>query len=176
MNTFIALFRGINVGGNNVIRMAELKTLLTDIGYTDVRTYIQSGNVVFKSSEKHTASMEEKICACVKEHAGFAPNVFVLTEDELELMISANPFPTDDGKALHFYILKTPAGSADLEKLETLKLGDEAFKLSNEVFYLHAPSGIGRSKLAAGAERALGVPVTARNWNTIAKLHGLISS
>lgn len=172
MNTHIALFRGINVGGKNSLPMKELARLLEEIGLREVRTYIQSGNVVFKSEEQDLPQLSARITEAVKRARGFEPWVHLLSREALERTIASNPFPEGESepKSLHAFFLAAAPESPDLEKLETVKSESERFALVNQVFYLHAPDGIGRSKLAEKVERALGVPTTARNWRTVRKL------
>jgi uncharacterized protein (DUF1697 family) len=172
---FIALLRGVNVGGRCILPMQELKNLLLELKCINVKTYIQSGNVVFeremKSNEHFTRDVEESI----EKRYHFKPKIILLDEQEMKNAICNNPFSTKDGKALHFFFLDSHPKHPDIEKLEILKLNSEEFKLQKDVFYLYAPNGIGRSKLAANIERCLGVPATGRNWNTIMQLTQMIS-
>ena len=170
MNTYIALFRGINVGGKNLLPMKELVAILEDIGHKNIRTYIQSGNVVFQNKKKLAAKDAAKIGKAVQDKKGFEPKILFLSTEQLQDAISKNPFSIDDGKALHFFFLGLQPKQPDMEKLNALKGKSEKFKLLKNIFYLYAPDGIARSKLAAGVEKTLGVPVTARNWNTVSKL------
>ena len=175
MNTYIALFRGINVGGKNSLPMKELVTLLEDIGAKKVRTYIQSGNAVFQSAEKNSAQLEKRLSAEIKKRHGFAPRILLLRLEAIKLAMEKNPFPEAeaDPVSLHLGFLLSPAEKPDLEKLKSLKKESERFHLSGNVFYLHAPEGVGRSKLAASAEKLLGVPMTDRNWRTVCKIKEL---
>jgi uncharacterized protein (DUF1697 family) len=102
----------------------------------------------------------------------FAPYVLLLTVNHLESALAGNPFPAaiEDPKTLHLYFLSAIPTDVDLDSLEKLKSTSEHFELVDQVFYLHAPDGIGRSKLAAGAEKLLGVPATGRNWRTVQKV------
>ncbi|MAT44268.1 MAG: hypothetical protein CL609_18205 [Anaerolineaceae bacterium] len=172
METFVALFRGINVGGHNKIPMAELVTVLQQLGLENVRTYIQSGNIVFNSRKTNHALLIDQIRSAVQLTFGFKPAVLIFETERFEKMIRMNPFPQAEGepKTLHLYFLEKPAHDPDISKLENLKKRNEQYKLFEHVFYLYAPDGIGRSKLAAGVEKALGVPVTARNWRTVNKI------
>jgi uncharacterized protein (DUF1697 family) len=172
MKTYIALFRGINVGGNNVLPMQELKALLENLDLQSVATYIQSGNVVFQSEEENAAWLSSKISAEIKKSHGFEPQVLLLRIEEMERAIEANPFPEAESepKTLHVNFLAAVPEDPDLKALESLRKENERFELKGNVFYLHAPDGIGRSKLAANAEKLLGVPMTARNWRTVSKI------
>ena len=172
MNTFVALFRGINVGGHNLLPMRELKAVLGELGLREVATYIQSGNVVFAAEQTDKAALVESIREAVHQSHGFAPQVLLLTAEEFAQAAAANPYPEaeEEPKTLHLYFLEESPSNPDLEKLAALKLDNEHFTLINKVFYLHAPDGIGRSKLAAGVEKALGVPVTARNWRSVGRV------
>lgn len=178
MKTYILLFRGINVGSTRGLPMKQLTGLLEDLGATGVKTYIQSGNVVLTSREKSKAKLAAAVQAAVNEAVGFAPHVLVLEPREFADAVAANPFPEGAAKpaTLHFGFLDAVPTKPDVAKLETLRRPSERFSLRGQVFYLHAPDGIGRSKLAAAAEKALGVPMTLRNWNTVAALQAMIST
>ncbi|TDF34655.1 DUF1697 domain-containing protein [Alteromonadaceae bacterium M269] len=172
MNTYIALFRGINVGGRNKVVMKDLVSSMHKNGFEDVRTYIQSGNVVFKGANKS----ESEISSLVETNFGFKPEVLVLTLTDLERAIENNPFSEAEGKACHFYFCNQEIKLSDFEKLDALKLASEEYVIKENVFYLHAPDGVGRSKLAAKVESCIGLPVTARNLNTVLKLQGMVNS
>jgi uncharacterized protein (DUF1697 family) len=176
MNTYIALFRGINVGGNNILPMKELSKILEKMGCEKVRTYIQSGNVVFQTKETSTNKLADDISAKVFDQFDFKPKVLLLGIEEFHEAINNCPFKTNEGKMLHFFFLDTHAENAKMDKILELKSNTEEIKLHEKVFYLYAPDGIGRSKLAAKVEQSLGVPATARNWNTVSKLISLASS
>lgn len=174
MKTYIALFRGINVGGRNILPMKDLIKILEDLGCLQVKTYIQSGNVVFKTEGNNQESLAEKISQRIEEHFQFKPKILLLETTELEQAINNNPFPTDNGKVLHFFFLESRPTAPDLKGLTAVKTDSEEFRLHNNIFYLYAPDGIGRSKLAAKVDQKLGVAVTARNWNTVCKLLELV--
>lgn len=173
MNTYIALFRGINVGGKNILPMADLARLLERLGFSRVQTYIQSGNVVFQSAKTPAPAMAAEISSIILDTHGFAPTIFLLNRREFQDAIDNNPFAATDGKALHFFFLMRPPQKPDLAGLTAVKAASEEFRLYKSVFYLHAPDGIGRSKLASKVEQRMGVPVTARNWNTVSKLQAM---
>lgn len=169
LNTFVALLRGINVGGKNLLGMKELVTVFENLGYCQVQTYIQSGNVVFQAAATGTRELSRRIATAVCQDREFAPQVIVLTIHELRKAIAANPFPegAGDPKSLHLGFLESPPANPDEKRLLSLQSGSERFKLAGKVFYLHAPEGIGRSRLAANLEKALGVVVTGRNWRSV---------
>jgi uncharacterized protein (DUF1697 family) len=172
MKIYIALFRGINVGGTNVLPMKDLVALLEDIGSQNVKTYIQSGNAVFQNKEENASLLSNKIRAAIKESHGFEPQVLLLTPEEMARAIEANPFPEAESepKTLHLHFLASMPKNPDLGALESIKSDRERFALKDKVFYLHATDGIGRSKLAANTEKLLGVAITSRNWRTVCKV------
>lgn len=172
MPSYLAFFRGINVGGNNKLPMKDLSAILESLGCTGVQTYIQSGNAGFDSKSRSRAKLAGEITAAIEAEKGFAPLVVLLERKQLQAIVAANPYPKAeaDHKTLHFFFLTAKAKQPDLAALEKLKGADESFLLMDEVFYLHAPSGIGRSKLVAAVDRHLGVATTARNWRTVSKM------
>ncbi len=172
MKTYIALFRGINVGGKNTLPMKELVALLEDLGCRNVKTYIQSGNAMFESKIIDTAQLANTISIEIKKRHGFQPFVLLLELKELEKAMKNNPFPEAEAepKALHIGFLASAPSHPDLEMLESLKKASEQFRLIDNIYYLHAPEGVGRSKLAANSERLLGVSMTDRNWSTVCKI------
>ncbi len=172
MNTYIALLRGINVGGNNKLPMKELVTVLEGLSLEKVKTYIQSGNVVFQSEQTDKARLSEKISAAIGKSHGFSPAILLLAVDELQAAMQANPFPEgeDEPKSLHLFFMEPAPQAPNLETLAALKAETERFVLIDKVFYLHAPDGIGRSKLAEKFGRGWQVNITARNWRTVCKI------
>jgi uncharacterized protein (DUF1697 family) len=172
MKTYIALFRGINVGGSHLLPMKELKLMFEHSGCVDVRTYIQSGNVVFRSAMSDATGLARRLAAGVSQSHGFEPRVFVLTGAELETAAAGNPFPeaNENPKSLHLFFLAEPPEKPDLKACEACRTKTEGFELKGRVFYLHTPGGFGASKLAARVERLLGVAATARNWRTVLTL------
>lgn len=172
MNTYIALIRGINVGGKNSLPMKELAALLQGHGAEQVRTYIQSGNAIFQSADKNATRLAARLTDRINKHFGFSPHVLILGVDAMERAIKQNPFPEAEKApgSLHLGFLASTPKSADLKKLDTLRTASERFHLTDQVFYLHTPDGVGKSKLPAGAEKLLGVPMTYRNWRTVCKI------
>ncbi|ATU91389.1 hypothetical protein B5P45_17285 [Phyllobacterium zundukense] len=171
MTIYIVLFRGINVGGNKIIKMETLRTVLTKAGFADVKTYIQSGNLVLTS--KQTARrIDDTISDLFPKTFGFESRVSVRNIDEWNCMIAKNPYPQaeQNPKSLHAVILDNDPTDAALAEFE-IKAGEsESFTLRNRVLYLYTPDGFGTSKLALALDRVLKVPLTARNWRTVLTL------
>lgn len=168
----ILLLRGINVGGRNLLPMRELVDVLESLGLDEVRTYVQSGNAVFRSPGEVRPELGDEISAAIGKRKGFRPHVLLLSAGGLERAIRANPFPEAEAapRTLHLFFLASRPAAPDLDALNDARSPTERFHLADEVFYLHAPDGIGRSRLASKAERLLGVEATARNWRTVQKL------
>jgi len=177
MTVYVALLRGINVGGHNNLPMQDLRDILAALGCEDIKTYIQSGNAVFRSDDDPT-TLNSKIETAVDKQFGFTPSVLLLSIDDYQSILSDNPFPeaVDCPKSLHVAFLSESATNADLTALDALKSPTENYALLPNAFYLHAPDGIGRSKLAAKVEKCLGVQTTGRNWRTAIKVAELARS
>jgi uncharacterized protein (DUF1697 family) len=172
LNTYIALLRGINLGGNHLLPMKELRALLEQDGCTAVQTYIQSGNAIFCSATSDTARLATRLSAAVSKSRGFEPRVLVLTHRDLASAASANPFREADEQptTVHLFFLTERPKKPDLQAMEALKGKTERFALKGTVFYLHTPDGFAKSKLAGRVEKLLGVQATARNWRTVTTL------
>jgi uncharacterized protein (DUF1697 family) len=175
MAGWIALFRGINVGGHHVLPMKALRSLLEGIGCDDVSTYIQSGNAVFRHDNADGAVLAERISGAVSREFDFKPKILLLSPEQLDAAMSSNPFRDAEGspRTLHCYFLAGRPPRFDAAAMAAVAADDERFELKEAVFYLHAPAGIGRSRLAARVESMLGVDTTARNWRTVEKLRDL---
>lgn len=152
--------------------MKELAPVLGKMGFINVRTYIQSGNVVFQCQKAKAQQLAKQISDAVSKSHGFRPQVIVLNVRDIERAAAANPFPQAEAepKSLHLFFLAEAPKNANLDSLNRIKADNEAFVLDGLVFYLHAPDGIGRSKLAASVEKFLGVDATGRNWRTVSKV------
>ena len=174
MNTWICLLRGINVGGRNVVPMKSLVNVLSTIGCVNVSTYIQSGNVVFQHRSDARERLQSGIEEAVGREFGFRPLVHLLAAETLEDVVNDNPFPTDDPKALHVFFLTEQPASPDLTGMNEIRAASEGCDVGAHAVYLHAPDGIGRSKLAARIEKLVGVPATARNWRTVCLLRSAV--
>ncbi len=170
MNTWVALLRGVNVGGNNILPMQDLRTLLKAQGFEGVKTYIQSGNVVFRSGSDDGGALTNQIEDAIEQKFGFRPSVLMLRAGALTAAIESNPFPDGEPKTVQFCFLFQPAPGTDLEALKELSIPSEQFELTDAVFYLHAPDGIGRSKLVAKMAQHIPTEMTVRNLRTALKL------
>jgi uncharacterized protein (DUF1697 family) len=171
-STYIVLLRAVNVGGVGSLPAKDFVQVLEKLRLSGVTTYIQSGNALFRASRKDAARLPQRIRAAISRKLGFAPEVILLRQDDLESALAANPYPeaASEPQALHLTFLAAAPRAPDLAALDQLRKDNERFALKGRVFYLHAPDGVGKSKLAARIERALGVAGTARNWRTACKL------
>ncbi|MFC0845468.1 DUF1697 domain-containing protein [Streptomyces noboritoensis] len=172
---YAALLRGINVGGNKKVPMAELRALLTELGHGSVRTYLNSGNAVFSSDSDDPDALAADLERAIEKHFGFRVACMVRTGAYLKAVVDACPFPADEleGKQLHATFFSGPVDPERFTGIETKAFLPDTFRLGDRVLYLYAPDGIGRSKLAeALAKPALlkGIEATARNWNTVKAL------
>jgi len=170
MGQQVILLRGINVGGHGKLPMAELKVLLETLGAKRVRTYIQSGNVVVDSAPKEFAISEAIFAA-----KGFLPLVSVIEEQAFRAIANAVPFEEPDGKLCHIWF-PTAGFTFNQEKAGNMQAESENLLVTANAIYLHAPDGIGRSKLAAKIESLAGLPCTARNMNTVNKLIDMLAN
>ena len=171
MTLWIGLFRGLNVGGNNRIKMDALKAAMSVAECTDIATYIQSGNVVFRCTGAR-AAIVKRIEQALAKDCGIHTTVTLLKATELNVAAKQNPFTDGESepKTLHlFFLSKAPAVDV-MKKLDDLRISSEQYAVHKRTLYLHAPDGIGRSKLAAYTTRMPGIDVTARNWRTMTKL------
>ena len=172
LKTWIALLRGVNVVGKRKLLMKDLAALLEGDGLRAVRTYIQSGNVVFESTSGSARALEARIVRLILAHAGFTTRVLVLSPAQLGGAVRGNPFSQAerDHKALHLFFLSTRPAQPDLESLTRLRTNGDAFALREQVFYLYTPQGFPHSALHDKVERYLGVHATGRNWRTANQL------
>ena len=176
MPRYVALLRGINVGGNKKVPMARLRELMEGLGYTDVATLLQSGNAVFTSKEKSAAKVVKQLEAAIAGEFGFEVSVVLRTRDELAAAIEANPLPGAEEAPSHFLVtfLSDVPDPKKLEAIDPAAYLPDEFRLVGREIYARFPNGIGTSKLATvlmGAK--LGVTPTARNWGTVTKLLAL---
>lgn len=172
MARFIVMLRGVNVGGN-VLKMDRLRELCGELGFKNTQTYVQSGNIVFESTQPASA-----LCSLIEKRlAGetrLPVTVIVRTPAELLNIISGNPFLKEKGidlSKLHVTFLAKPAGGVALKTLAAINAGSDRFRVIGKEVYLHCPNGYGETKLSNNAlQKVLGVNATTRNWNTVNKL------
>ncbi|MBB6466614.1 uncharacterized protein (DUF1697 family) [Aminobacter lissarensis] len=172
MNVFVALFSGINVGGNRIVKMAELRALFDELGFADVASYIQSGNVVFKAEAVDVDALTERIEAAFEKRWGFRSRIMVRDLGWMEALVANNPYPdmAEDPTKLHASALERAPTSEEIARLAERCTGPERFVVKGDVLYLHAPDGLGKSKFAEILPRTLKVPGTMRNWRTVLTL------
>jgi uncharacterized protein (DUF1697 family) len=176
--TYVALLRGINVGGKNLAPMKDLARLFADAGCGDVRTYIQSGNVIFRASGG-VASITDKIVSDIEKRFGFRVPLILRTSQQLIETIRENPFirPGVDQKALHVYFLAGSPQAAAIAGLDAKRSLPDAFHVRGQEIYLHLPNGMGRTKLTnAYFDSKLATTCTARNWATVLKLSEMMAA
>jgi len=177
MTIYIALIRGINVGGHNKVPMAELKTAYEEIGLNRVKTYIQSGNVLFESDED-AGELRPKLEKAIADRFGFAATVVVRTAEQWDRIVAACPFDPSalaDKESIQIAALTEPPSGKALAALEAAKSGrDDYVVRGTEIYFLFRPS-LHDSKLAAGMQK-LGTTATVRNINTAVKLSELAAA
>lgn len=189
MATHVALLRGINLGGRNRVAMADLRALVSDLGHTDVATYIQSGNVLFTAEASadspdnaDSAALARAMTEAIEARLGVTAPVVVVTREELSEILAANPYPGEpDPKRVHAVVLSEPPGAELTAKVDAAvaqvaaKGAKDSATIVGRTLYLHTPAGYGTSDLSATLLRIVGSPKTgvtgtARNWATMTKL------
>jgi uncharacterized protein (DUF1697 family) len=171
----IALLRGINVGRAKRIAMADLRTLFEELGFTDVRTVLNSGNVVFGSAMRTPADAAQAIEEALVRRTGVVSRVTVLSAEELAVVVDGNPLvaqSTDHARLLAF-ILAGPEQRKLLEPLAAQQWAPGALAIGERAAYVWCPTGVLESAAAAAVNKLLGDTTTSRNWNTLCKLHAL---
>jgi uncharacterized protein (DUF1697 family) len=176
MTVHIALLRGINVGGHKKVGMANLRELLTELGFQEVRSLLQSGNLVFDSDARPGESLERLLEQKTEQRLEVRADFFVRTAQELDAAIAHNPFPDeakrDPAHLLILFLKDAPPASA-IKTLQSVIKGPELVRARGREAYLVYPDGIGRSKLTAALlDKHVGTG-TGRNWNTVLKLAAL---
>ncbi|MFF9771095.1 DUF1697 domain-containing protein [Streptomyces sp. NPDC014636] len=180
MTKHIALLRGINVGGHAKIAMKDLRGLFADMGFAAVRTYLQSGNVVFSAPDpQNPAELAVRIEKRVAEDLGVSLTVLLRSADSLARTLAANPYlgREDDPVKLYVTFLAEEPTAEQAARLEVPAGETAVFTLAGDEIHLHVPDGYGRTKLNnAFIERRLGIPATTRNWRTVGALHALATA
>ena len=175
--TYVALVRGINVGGRRKVAMADLRALVAEVGAEDVATYVQSGNVILKSRER-PAQLAPAIEREIERALGLQVRVVLRTQAQLAKIVAGNPFTRDRQDPTNLYVtfLAERPDRERVRELEEQKFEPERFRISGEEIFLLYPSGYGRSKVTnALFEKQLGVAATTRNWRTVTRLAELAS-
>jgi uncharacterized protein (DUF1697 family) len=170
--TYVAMLRSVNVAGRT-IKMAALRELFAALGHADVVTYIQSGNVIFRSPERDGAELAGDITERIGRDLGLDVSVLVRTRDDLSEVVKANPFPSRgaDPARLHVTFLAGRVDASSMGKIDPSAFGPDEFHAAGRELYLHCPGGYGTTKLNnAFWERRLKTIATTRNWNTVNKL------
>ncbi|MBI3678347.1 MAG: DUF1697 domain-containing protein [Proteobacteria bacterium] len=180
MTIYVALLRGVNVGGHKKVAAAELRDLATSLKYRNAATLLNSGNIVFEGPAKATTAIERQFEAAAAKTLGLATDFFVRTAAEWHALAKANPLlkeAKDDPSHLLLWVLKEPATPVGLKALQAAIKGRESFRSGKSALYIAFPDGIGLSKLTpAVIDRALGTRGTGRNWNTVLKLCAMMES
>jgi uncharacterized protein (DUF1697 family) len=174
MTIVISMLRGVNVGGHNKINMEVLRALCESLNFEDVATFIQSGNVVFRTKERDLAKVSKRIGDAIEKSFGFRPDVILRTVEEMRGVIARNPFAArtdvEPNKLLALFLADQPDAEARRRAL-SVKADREELRVDGRVLYIYFPDGQGRSKLSmAAVERALKISGTGRNWNSVLKL------
>lgn len=171
---YIVLLKGINVGGHKKVPMAELRTLLSSLGFSNVQTYIQSGNVILQSEEENKAVLETTIQKAIFNHFGFEVFVLVHKPKDLQRIFNASPFSEEEKKASYFMMLHQVPAQELITIASEKKYEDETYKIIDDCLYYYSAKGFGKSKFNVNYfERKLKTFATARNYNTMVKLLSL---
>ncbi|MFB7330395.1 DUF1697 domain-containing protein [Streptomyces adustus] len=175
MTTYAALLRGINVGGNKKVPMAELRVLMEGLGHAGVRTHLQSGQAVFTPDHGDEESLAAELAQAIEKRFGFPVDVIVRDHAYLRAVADACPFPAAEleAKQLHVTYVSEPVGEERYAGIDRAAFLPEEFRLGDRALYLYAPDGLGRSKLAEQLAKPRinkGLIATTRNWNTVLKL------
>jgi len=179
MTTHVALLRAVNVAGKNMVAMADLRGMLEELGgFTDVKSLLQSGNLVFRSDRLAASALESKLEAETAKRLKVSCEYFVRAADEWAKVVAQNPFPDEakcDPGHLVVMFLKQPASPKAVKSLAAAIQGPETVRAKGQQLYIIYPDGIGRSKLTnALIEKHLGTRGTGRNWNTVLKLAAMV--
>jgi uncharacterized protein (DUF1697 family) len=173
MPVLISMLRGVNVGGHNKIKMDALRKLYESLKFEEPRTYVQSGNVIFRTKEKNSAALANKIQSALERAFGCRPEVILRTPDELRKAVAATPFAArnlEPNKILVIFLAGDPGPEAQATLL-TLKAHPEELHLQGRELYIYFPAGAGRSKLPwSSVGKLLKTNGTARNWNTVTRM------
>jgi uncharacterized protein (DUF1697 family) len=175
MSIYISMLRGINVGTQKRISMESLRGIYIDLGLEHVRTYVQSGNVIFESRDEQRLGLVSRIEAQIQQTCGYATEVFIRQAEELQRILASNPFliqRNEDPSKLHVTFFYRSPSITQLNQLTTPGDTTDEFASAEMAVYLFCPNGYGKTKLSNSFfQRKLGTPVTTRNWNTVIALY-----
>ena len=174
MAVIISMLRGVNVGGHNRIKMDALRALYESLKLRDPQTYIQSGNVIFRTEERNLVRLAKRVQNGIERSFGFRPAVIVRTASELRDVIARNPFAKRRGiepsKLLVTFLASDPGADAR-DQVRRMKTAPEELRIEGRELYIYFPNGMARPKLSwAALEKALKTPGTGRNWNSVTKM------
>ena len=177
METYISILRGINVSGHKLIKMDALKKLFEDLSFKNIRTYIQSGNVIFETKKVDTKNLEAKIEKQIFKTFGFEVLVLVKEKNEWKTVLNNNPFlknRNEDISKLHVTFLSSEPEQTNIDNILQTKFNNDEFIILEKIIYLFCPDGYGNTKLSNNFfENKLKVSATTRNWKTIIELNKL---
>ncbi len=179
MPTYVALLRGVNVGGKNKLPMKDLVEMFVDAGCSNVRTYIQSGNVLFSAAPRLVAQVPATISAEIAKRFGFKTPIVLRTAEQLREVIRSNPFLKARAaeETLHVMFLGGTPKPSEIDRLDPARSAPDKFVVLGQEIYLHLPNGMGRTKLLNSYfDAKLATTSTARNWRTVLKLLELSES
>ena len=180
MNTYISLLRGINVSGKNSIKMDALKNSFAQLGLKDIKTYIQSGNIVFRYKKEVPQKLAGRIKEQIQNDFSIDVPVQVFSLDKFKQLVAGNPFATESSKDIsfmHVTLLAAAPENPDISAIESKKAAGEEIAIFGDAVYLYCPIGYGRTKLNNNfLESKLKVSATTRNWKTTLKLLELASA
>lgn len=174
MPVFVSLLRGINVGAHHRIKMDALRDLYQSLGFSDVQTYVQSGNVLFRTKDKDEAKLRDRIEAAIEKKFGFRPDVVLRTTVEMRTAVAKNPFAKrkniDSASLLVTFLAEEPSADAK-KRLTEIKTDPDLIYLIGRDLYIYFPEGLARPKLPwMTVVKALKTTGTGRNWNSVEKL------
>ncbi len=174
MPVIISMLRGINVGGHNIIKMDALRELYASLKFENPQTYVQSGNVVFGSSDSHLDKIAKRIQQAIEKKFKCSPEIILRTADDLRAVIKKNPFakrPNIDPAKLLVSFLASDPGNQARETLRQQKFAPEEMHIATRELYIYFPNGMGKSKLPwSRLDKILQTPATGRNWNSVNKM------